>query len=379
MLSRKRVWLALNHKEPDRVPFDLGCGASCGISKIAYENLIWYLGLDIGKVNLSNLSSQTAAIDEVVFKKLGVDFRPIKLNKSSKWDLKIFESEDGYWFLDEWQSIRKMLKSNPLYYDVVSFPLAENDLDTYLWPDPTDKSRFEGIVNKAEDYIKSTDAALVFPSAMGNGFLQMGMQLFGFERWLVMLASGDKTADDFLERYLWFKISFWEAVLTRIGDKVDIVCESDDLGMQNGPWISLKMYRKHIRPKQQKLFSFIKSKTRAKIFLHSCGSVYDFIPDLIEVGLDILNPIQVSAAKMDTEVLKKEFGKDLVFWGGGIDTQRILPRGSKKQIEEEVKRRIDNLAPGGGFVFSAVHNIQSDVPPENIVTMIEALQKYGKY
>ena len=121
MLSRKRVWLALNHKEPDRVPFDLGCGASCGISKIAYENLIWYLGLDIGKVNLSNLSSQTAAIDEVVFKKMGVDFRPINLNKSSKWDLKIFESEDGYWFLDEWQSIRKMLKSNPLYYDCLLY------------------------------------------------------------------------------------------------------------------------------------------------------------------------------------------------------------------------------------------------------------------
>ena len=379
MLSRERVSLALNHKEPDRVPFDLGCGASCGISKIAYEKLIRYLGIDIEKVKISSIAYQTAAVDEAVFKKLGVDFRSIKLNKSSKWDLKILESEDSYWFLDEWQSIRKMPKSNPLYYDVVSHPLAENDLDTYLWPDPTDKSRFEGIVKQAEDYIKRMDAALVFPDILGNGFLQMGMQLFGFERWLMMLASADKVADDFLERYLWFKISFWESVLTRIGDKVDVVCESDDLGMQNGPWISLKMYRRYIKPMQQKLFSFIKSKTRAKIFLHSCGSVYDFIPELIEVGVDILSPIQVSAAKMDTKVLKKEFGKDLVFWGGGIDTQNILPRGSKKQIEDEVKRRINDLAPGGGFVFAAVHNIQSDVPPENIVAMIEAFEKNSNY
>lgn len=370
--------LALNHKEPDRVPFDMGSGASCGISKIAYMNLLKYLGIDIKDIKITNLSYQTAAIDEVVFKKLGVDFRPLKLNKSSKWKLNIFETKDYYWFEDEWQSKRKMLKSKPLYYDVISCPLTEDNLDSYLWPDPTDNSRFEGIAEQAEEYTKNENVALVV-SGIGNGFLQMGCQLFGFEPWLMMLASGHKTADDFLERYLKFKISFWDSLLKRIGDKVDVVCESDDLGMQNGPWISLNMYRKYIKPKQKALFSFIKSKTRAKTFLHSCGSIYDFIPDLIEVGIDILNPIQVSAAKMDTKVLKKEFGKDIVFWGGGVDTQRILGRGSRQQVEDEVKRRIHDLAPGGGFVFAAVHNIQSDVPPENIVAMIEALQKHGIY
>jgi len=140
------------------------------------------------------------------------------------------------------------------------------------------------------------------------------------------------------------------------------------------------MYRKYIKPGHKKIFSFIKGKApHIHIHFHSCGSVYDFIPDLIDAGIDSLNPVQVSAAKMDTKRLKKEFGDVLTFWGGGVDTQRILPRGTPNEVKDEVKRRIDDLAPGGGFVFNTVHNIQADVPPENIMAMWEALQEYGIY
>ena len=194
-----------------------------------------------------------------------------------------------------------------------------------------------------------------------------------------MLALEQKKVEEYLERYLEFKLEFWDNLLEQIGDMVDVVCESDDLGTQEATWISKDMYRHLIKPRQKKLFSFIKRRAEVKVFLHSCGSIYDFIPDLIETGVDILNPIQVSAAKMDTAKLKREFGKDLVFWGGGIDTQKVLPYGTKQEIEDEVKKRIDDLAPGGGFVFATVHNIQEDVPPENIVAMLRALNKYGYY
>ena len=154
----------------------------------------------------------------------------------------------------------------------------------------------------------------------------------------------------------------------------------DDLGTQGGPLISPDMYRRLIKPRQQELFSFIKKKApHAKIFFHSCGSVYHFIGDLIEAGVDILNPVQVAAADMDSKRLKKEFGNDVVFWGGGVDTQRVLPYGTPQEVRDEVKRRLDDLAPSGGFVFATVHNIQGDVPPENIVAMWETLQEYGSY
>ena len=190
-----------------------------------------------------------------------------------------------------------------------------------------------------------------------------------------MLVSNTKLVEKYLEKYLEFKMQYWGSVLSRIGDKLSVVCELDDLGTQNGPFISLAMYRKYIKPRQKKLFSFIKKNTDAKIYFHSCGSVYNFIPDLIEAGIDILNPIQYSAKNMEQEKIKREFGKDLVLWGGGLDTQRILPHGSKQEIADEVKRNIDIFAPGGGYVFAQVHNIQADIPPENIA-MLEVFQKY---
>jgi uroporphyrinogen decarboxylase len=166
-----------------------------------------------------------------------------------------------------------------------------------------------------------------------------------------------------------------------VGDNIDIVMHSDDLGMQNSPMMSPDMYRRFVKPLHQELIGMLKKKAggEVKFLLHSCGSVRALIPDFIDVGVDILNPIQVSAAGMDTAELKKEFGKDMCFCGGGVDTQEILPRGTPEQVRDEVKRRLDDLAPGGGYIFAAVHNIQADVPPENLQAMYETLQAYGRY
>lgn len=377
MNNRTRIKRILNHKEADRVPLDIGVARGCGITIPAYKKLLNYLGIKHRDIKVSKLATQLAEVDEEIYNMLGVGLRPIKLNSIVSSEIK--EEKDYYWFMDEWQRCWKKPKVGGYYYDMVSFPLAEVPLNKYRWPDPANPARFQGVKEQVKYYRENRDVALVFPFGLGNGFLQMGAELYGFDRWFMMLAAESEKVNAFLDRYLEFKIKFWDALLSRIGDQLDVVCELDDLGTQKGTWISIEMYRQYIKPRQKELFSFIKKKTDAKIYLHSCGSIYDLIPDLIEVGVEILNPVQVSAAKMDTKRLKQEFGKDLVFWGGGIDTQRVLPYGSKEEVEEEVKKRIEDLAPGGGFVFATVHCIQPDVPPENVVTMLETLDKYGRY
>jgi uroporphyrinogen decarboxylase len=164
-----------------------------------------------------------------------------------------------------------------------------------------------------------------------------------------------------------------------LGPYLDIVCVADDLGTQTGPQLSVQMFRRIVKPYMSKLYAHMKGKMGdAKLFLHSCGSVYEFIPDFIEMGIDILNPVQVSAANMDSKKLASDFGGDIVFWGGGCDTQRVLPHGTVGEIRDEVKRRIDDFASAGGFVFTQVHNIQLGVPAENIEAMYDAALEFGR-
>ena len=167
--------------------------------------------------------------------------------------------------------------------------------------------------------------------------------------------------------------------LDQVGRYIQVFTYWDDVNTQNGWLVRPELYREMVKPKQKRLVEAIKKKTNAKIFFHGCGAVRDLIPDLIEVGFDILNPVQVSARGMDTKKLKQEYGKDMTFWGGGVDTQHVLPFGTPQQVADEVRRRIDDLAPGGGFVFAAVHNVQAFVPPQNIVATFETALEYGKY
>ena len=213
------------------------------------------------------------------------------------------------------------------------------------------------------------------------GVFEVALWMRGFENYFCDMIANRPFAEALLDIICEIKMKYWGRALELLGENVMIVSEADDLASQDRCLVSPKLYRDLIKPRHTRLFSFIKKQARVpvKIFYHSCGAVSELIPDLIEAGIDILNPVQVSAAGMDTKELKRRFGRDITFYGGGVDTQQVLPRGTPQEVRDEVHRRIDDLAPGGGFIFNTVHNIQADVPPENIVAMWEALQEYGIY
>jgi uroporphyrinogen decarboxylase len=183
-----------------------------------------------------------------------------------------------------------------------------------------------------------------------------------------------------MDKLLEFHIGYWDAILTRVGKYVQVIVLGDDLGTQDNLFVSPEIFREFIKPRYIKLINSIKSKADVKVLLHSDGAIRELIPDLIEVGIDILNPIQVTARGMgDTKSLKEEFGEEIVFWGGGCDTQKILPFGKPEDVRREVKRRVSDLKPGGGFVFAPVHNIQPEVPIENVLTLYETALQHGYY
>jgi uroporphyrinogen decarboxylase len=285
-------------------------------------------------------------------------------------------------FVDDW-GIKWGKPETSLYVDPVDFPLkgdlTDEVLDNYPYPDGRQEGRFQGVAEEARR-CRETGCAVVM-STYGLGQWDYAHLLTGMESGLMNLVLYPKQMERLLRKINEVEMEYWEKGLEVVGDTIDIAMHSDDLGMQTSLQFSPEMYRKFLKPLHKGLFDLIKKKAPpgTKILLHSCGAIRPLIPDLIEAGVDILNPIQVRAAGMDTRELKKEFGKDIVFWGGGCDTQEILPRGTPQEVREEVKRRIDDLAPGGGFVFCPVHNIQADVPPENLKAMWETLQEYGKY
>jgi len=380
---RKRLEASLQHKEPDRIPFDLGSTLVTNISVTAYKNLLAKIGITSRSIELCDVIQQLPVLNSSFLRRFKVDTRGVFPIQSLK-QLKIKETREYKYFTDEWGIKWRMPKERGYYFDICEHPLegvmTKRDIDRHPFPFLPTKDDLRIPREKAKSYFEKENFALVL-GRKGAGFFGMSMQLRGFENFLADLAIDPSLACYLMDKILDWRMRYWESVLREVGEYFIVVYEGDDLGQQNGLLISPAMYREYIKPRQKKLFSFIKSKAPKKIYLfyHSDGSIYDVIPDLIEIGIDILNPVQVSATKMETLKLKREFGKDITFWGGGIDSQRILPTGSPQEVRQEVKRRIDHLAPGGGFVFAPIHNIQPDVPPENIVAMWEALQEYGKY
>jgi len=213
-----------------------------------------------------------------------------------------------------------------------------------------------------------------------GGILEHAFGVRGHEDFMIDMVSEPSLAERLLDKILKYKLKYWKLMLKELGDLVDIVSVGDDMATQKSLIISPELYRSMLKPLHRELCGFIRENAKTPIFInfHSCGAVKELIPDLIEIGINSLHPVQVSAAGMETKELKKEFGKDLTFWGG-VDTQHILSRSTPEEVRDEVKRRIDDLASGGGFIFSAVHNIQADVPPKNIIAMLEAFNEYSKY
>ena len=403
MNHRERVLTALHHKEPDRVPIDLGGNLNSGIMAVTYRGLRERLGLEPRVTCVTDTMQQLAVVEKDVRDVLGVDtygiycepheWRPGNLTDGSpamlpaKWNPQVQEDGSQVVFDPAGNATMKMPHSG-FYFDPVHSPVAAatriSDLDEYEdWiknhdacPFYLDKS-YEELAQKAKGLRENTDYFI--GAFFGAHIFFGGLDLRGVENFMIDLAVDPRFAGALMDRLVDGHMERFEHFARTLGKYVDVIEVDDDLGMQDRPWISLEMYRKMIKPRQKRMFEFIKSNCDAYLLFHSDGSIYQFIPDLIEVGVDILNPVQFSAKDMDTRRLKREFGRELTFWGGGCDTQRVLPFGTPCEVREEVKRRIDDLAPGGGFVFTQVHNIQAGSPVENVVAMYEAALEYGIY
>jgi uroporphyrinogen decarboxylase len=384
MNSRERLITALKHKEPDRVPIDIGQSAVTGITQKAYKNLLKYLGKDTDKIIIHDTIQQLATVDEDIAQKFGVDIRGYFFDNPTDWELIIKDEGNYTYFTDAWGVVWRMPKENGLYYDLWKHPLMGDsieDLKKFKWPNPTDNKRIKNMVVKAKKTFEEGNYAVGLGQAgMTPGYLQEFQWLQGFNDSFINLAGNPAFTNASFDKLLELDLTFWEWFLPQAGKYLDVISQADDVAGQNGLLISKEMFQKYLKPRYKKLYNRIhKLAPDLKVNFHSCGAIFDIIPDLIEMGIDILNPVQLSARGMDIKKIKKEFGKDITLWGGGIDTQSTLPHGTLKQIREEVKRNLDILMPGGGYVFNTVHNIQSDVPPQNIIEMMETVLEFGKY
>ncbi len=382
MTPRARVVQALNHQEPDRIPIDLGATIVSSIVKKTYIELKQHLGLPLEEIKMLDYVQQLPYVDEALLQRFGVDFRMVQLPAATTASVNIFEEGDYYAFIDRWGSKLHMPKSGGLYFDWVDFPIKEPTmaaLDNYQWPRPDPVEVNARLGEQAQYLYENTDYALVGSAVIGGGIFEQPARVMGLQNFFMALLAEPQFADRLMEQITDIYIESCNNYLDHVGKYIQVFTFWDDLAGQNGWLIKPDLYRKMIKPKQKRLVEAIKQKTNARLFYHSCGATRGLIPDLIEIGFDILNPVQVSAKGMDTQELKAEFGRDITFWGGGVDTQHVLPFGKPQEVVDEVKRRIDDLAPGGGFVFAAVHNIQALVPPENIVAMFDTALAYGKY
>lgn len=405
MTPRERVLAALNHQETDRIPIDFSGHRSSGISAIAYRKLREYLGLPPRPVRVYDPIQQLAVVEEDVLDYFGID--TIELGRG-------FALGDGDWedwtlpdgspcqlpawvkperLQGEWvirsrhgQIIARMPEGT-LYFEQCYYPFAENAdisrtrevLDQCMWtaiaspPGPL-VSGAEGrqrLIDGAKALRQSTGRAIL--GLFGGNLLETGQFLFRNDNFLMLLAADPGKAHQFLDRVVEMHLENLESFLGAVGNYIDIIVFGDDLGMQKGPQISPQMYREFFKPRHRLLWKRAKELAPVKVKLHCCGGVRPLLRDLIEAGLDAINPVQISCNGMDPRELKTEFGQDLTFWGGGCDTQYILPGAKPREIQKHVREMMDVWRPGGGYVFQQVHNILANVPPENIVAMFEAV------
>ena len=395
MTSRERVVAALEHRRPDRVPVDLGASESSGIMGIAYTRLKAHLGLQ-GRTQIYDLSQMIAKVEEPVLDIIGADALPLLIEPRTwrPWTL-----QDGTpcevparLEIVEWQGGWAVPGSDGLpaaycppggyYFDPVNPPLEDASsaddieagiahLESFDWPGYLDES-YDDLARKARCLHNETDRCIV--ANLWVHVFAAGQILRGFANFMMDLAGDKPLAHHLMGRLVDCYAPRVESYFEAVGEHVDVIQVNDDLGTQNGTQISPDLYREMVKPYHRRLWGMIKRISGKPLLLHSCGSIYDLIPDLIEIGVDAINPVQVSAAKMDGALLKREFGRGLPYWGGGCDTQHVLGDGTPEQVRDEVRHRVEQFAEDGGFVFCQVHNIQHNVAPENILAMYEALE-----
>lgn len=384
--SFERVKTALAHKEPDRIPFDIGGTMVTGINVNALMNLQKHLGLS-EDVSIRDKITQMADTGDEIIEKLKIDIKNVSPEHPSKQGIARDLGLQGhhYRLIDEFGMGWQMPVDGGLYYDLYHSPLKDaqtvKDIEDYPWPDPLDPARFANLKSKADHIVYNEKKAYVL-GRMSAGMWEHAMWMTGYEKFFSDMIMNEKLVHAIMSKLLEIKMQYWKKALETVGENVLVVSTADDLGSQRGLLVSLQLYKKLIWPYHKRLFQFIKQKAKSKvyIFFHNDGAIWETLPLLIEAGVDIINPWQVNCAGMDdTRKFKKEYGKDLTIWGGSCDTQHVLPFGTPQEVRDETRRRIEDLAPGGSFIFAPIHVIQSGVPPENIMSWWETLQEYGAY
>jgi len=415
MDSRERVRLAVNHETPDRVPIDLGSMRSSGISAIAYNNLREKLNLDKKELpKMYDFIQQLAYPDKEVMELFHIDtidagqaflqnkdeWREWELNDGSKClipkSLNIEIGKEGTVYVLSKDGIR--LGKKPMsslyvdqcywvYGDKESIPddLKDKDLDNHIWATPSppwhldifNDLQFKEFVNGIKALYESTSFSIVL--SVGCNMFETGTFLRGMENFMMDMYTEKSRTKKLLDRLVERNMGKLERIIDGVGKYIDFLQFGDDLGGQDGPFMSPEIYREVFKPRHKKMWDFVHEKSSCKVFLHSCGSIYKLLPDLIDAGLDVLNPVQTTSRDMDPQKLKKEFGKNLVFWGGCCNTRDVLAIQDHQRITKDVKERIKILGEGGGLVFNQIHNILADVPPENVIAMFNAAYDHGKY
>jgi uroporphyrinogen decarboxylase len=382
MTSRQRLLKALSHEIPDRVPVDLG-GFQTGIHTRAYAELLAHLGME-DEMTILDPVQQLARPCEELLERFHVDVRYVCAHgpDSFKGGIKQNVRRGKLWhdLKDEFGIVWSMPDDQQLYMDISHHPLANatvEDLARYPFPTGNDPTRFTGVRETALELRRETPYAI--STGIGGVVYEICWYMRGLERWFMDMIDNPAFCEALLDKTLAFWIDYYTGFMAEVGDIVDVVMIGDDIGGQSGLLFSPNFYRRVVKPRQKTLVQHVKSLTSAKIWYHTCGSVMECIPDLLDNGIDILNPVQISAEGMDAAELKHKYGEKLAFWGGGIDTQHVLPFASPGEIREHVRSNLEIFKPGGGYVFNNVHNIQAGVPAENIVALFDAAYEFGSY
>lgn len=412
MTSRERILSSIAHKEPDRVPVDIGATPSSGISAIAYSNLMKYLGIE-GHVRIYDVVQQLAIPEDWFIERFRIDaldigrtfntepkdWYKIKLRNGDTGEYPSWfhpvQNKDGSWSVyDEENTLIAKMPAGADFFDQACFPYIDGYPEDFeelpramgkvLWAalvhSPWDNMNipdfWDELRNRALKLRENTDKALIIVA--GCNLFEWGTFLRRIDNFLIDLVMDQKNVERLLDALMEQHMPFLEKVCQSVGDIADIIRFGDDLGMDSGPFMSPEIYRKLFKPRHKMLCDFVKKHSKMHTFIHSCGSIYQLIPDIIEAGIEIINPVQTNAKDMEPEKLKKEFGSDVTFWGGGADTRAVLNRAKPNEVKEHVKRRLEIFSKGGGFVFNTVHNILPDVPPENIMAMFKAIEEFNE-
>jgi len=410
MSPRERVLTSIGHGDPDRVPVDLGATRSSGISAIAYSRLRKHLGLS-GPVRVYDLVQQLALVDDDILDRFGIDavdmarafVRECSWRDWRLWDgtaclvPTYFEpelQENGDWLVkDADGDVVARMAAGSFYFTQTIHPLAEAKPSEYATRLPQvmkkvswgaiptvsghlgmGEEALARIGERAKWLYENTDRAIV--ATFGGNLLEAAQNLRGFDVFLMDLVMDPAGVEKLLDRLLEVHMGNLAKFLKAVGPYIQVIKFGDDLGTGNGPQFDPAMYRKFFKGRHAKMYQYVRAYGGPHVLLHSCGGIRPIIGDLIDAGVEILNPVQTSSAGMGAGELKREFGKDITFWGGGCDTAAILPRGTTQEVKQCVRERMEIFSPGGGFVFSSIHNVTPEVPPENVLAMFEAVSEF---